>query len=442
MKKLWLGFAAVIIISFSVLGWIGTRIYQEMPPIPDKVVTTAGDVVVPSGAIGRGQNVWQSMGGMEVGSVWGHGSYVAPDWTADWLHREATFVLDELARQQFGMPYEKLGVEQQAGLRGRLQQMYRSNNYDAADHTLRIDPVRARAFNACLAHYSDVFMKGDAAYAIPAGAIRDANRMSEFAAFIFWTAWAAAADRPGDTVSYTHNWPPDPLVGNRPTGESVMWTGVSIHHAAGRHLRHGVVVRGAETRSGSRRAARGRPAGKLAGDAFATRHAEILLGGGAADPGADRGWESSPPTTAWRATASTASRLQSGCPTRSPAPGTSNSASSGSPPPGWPPACSSDRWYPASSRTVQRLGVNVLFVALLVVVGGSLTGEWMSIQNKLSDAASFLWGHQGYEYVDLGRGWQALLFVGLLIWLFLVVRADPPGAQSNRANSDICCGCF
>ena len=94
MKKLWISFAVVLVVSFSVLGWIGTRIYQEMPPLPARIVDTNGAVVVADGDIGRGQNVWQALGGMEVGSIWGHGSYVAPDWTADWLHRESSFVLD------------------------------------------------------------------------------------------------------------------------------------------------------------------------------------------------------------------------------------------------------------------------------------------------------------------------------------------------------------
>jgi nitric oxide reductase large subunit len=93
MKKLWIIGAVVVVASFSVLGWIGTRIYQEMPPIPDRVITLDGRVVIASGEIGRGQNVWQSLGGMQVGSIWGHGSYVAPDWTADWLHRELLFIL-------------------------------------------------------------------------------------------------------------------------------------------------------------------------------------------------------------------------------------------------------------------------------------------------------------------------------------------------------------
>ncbi len=80
MKKLWITFAAVVAVSFSVLGWIGIRIYQEMPPIPARIVDTTGTVVAPDGDVGRGQNVWQALDGMEVGSIWGHGSYVAPDW--------------------------------------------------------------------------------------------------------------------------------------------------------------------------------------------------------------------------------------------------------------------------------------------------------------------------------------------------------------------------
>jgi nitric oxide reductase large subunit len=94
VKKLWIVGAVVVVASFSVLGWIGGRIYQEMPPIPDRVITADGREVISAGEIARGQNVWQSLGGMQVGSIWGHGSYVAPDWTADWLHREllAVFV--------------------------------------------------------------------------------------------------------------------------------------------------------------------------------------------------------------------------------------------------------------------------------------------------------------------------------------------------------------
>ena len=125
MKKLWITFAVVMVVSFSVLGWIGTRIYQEMPPIPARIVDTSGIVVVADGDIGRGQNVWQALGGMEVGSIWGHGSYVAPDWTADRLHRESSFVLDEWANAEYSKPKRQLDAENQGKLRGRLEQMHR-----------------------------------------------------------------------------------------------------------------------------------------------------------------------------------------------------------------------------------------------------------------------------------------------------------------------------
>ncbi len=429
MKKLWVSFGIVLVISFSILGWIGTRIYQEMPPIPDRVLTTAGAEVVPSGDIGRGQNVWQSLGGMEVGSIWGHGSYVAPDWTADWLHREAVFVLNEWASKGYGRPYDQLPAEEQSKLRGRLQEMYRANTYDRAANTLRIEPVRARAFESNLAHYTEVFMKGDTAYAIPAGTVSSPGRMRQLASFIFWTAWTAAANRPGDTVSYTHNWPHEPLVDNRPTGESVIWTGVSI-----------IML--------------------LAGICAlvwwnASQKKEDDTG---PLPGLD-------PLGSWRATPSQRATLkyfqvvaaliltQIGMGVITAHYGVEGGGFYGIDIARWLPYSVTRTWHVQTGifwiatawlaaglfigplvsgfePKFQRLGVNVLFLALLVIVAGSLTGEWLSVQNKLSDTASFLWGHQGYEYVDLGRAWQLLLLAGLFIWLFLVIRSVRPALKN------------
>lgn len=430
MKKLWIAFALVCVVSFGVLGWIGTRIYQEMPPIPDRVVSTDGAEVIASGEIGRGQNVWQSLGGMQVGSIWGHGSYVAPDWTADWLHREAMFVLNEWASDEFQQPYEKLSAENRAKLRGRLEELYRTNNYDRSTNTLRIEPVRARAYEACLKHYSSVFMEGHAPYAIHERSVSSPERMRQFGAFIFWTAWTSAATRPGDTISYTSNWPHEPLVGNRATGESVMWTGVSIimllagisalvwWYAAQEHVvAHGELPKtdplGRWTATPSQLATLKYfwvvallilvqiSVGVVTahygveGDGFyGIKLAEIL------PYSVSRTWHIQLGifwiATAWLAAGLFIGPLVSGVEPR-----------------------------------FQKLGVNVLFGALLVIVAGSMTGQWLSVMNRLSDSTSFLWGHQGYEYVDLGRAWQILLFVGLLIWLLLVVRAIRPALKES-----------
>src|SRR5215467_13723937 len=142
MKQLWIMLVIVLIFGFTVLGWIGSRIFQDMPPIPERIVTSDGRMVASEGSIRGGQAVWQTLGGMEVGSIWGHGSYVAPDWTADWLHRECQLILDEWARSEHARPYVDLGPEPQAALRERLRLMMRANHYDPATGTLTIEPVR------------------------------------------------------------------------------------------------------------------------------------------------------------------------------------------------------------------------------------------------------------------------------------------------------------
>src|SRR6185312_9155356 len=132
MKKLWLIFIAIFVFSFAILGWVGTEIFRQAPPIPREVVTTDGQVLIADDEIQNGQNVWQAMGGMEMGSIWGHGSYVAPDWTADYLHRESLFILNEWSRNDFAKTYDTLSSEQKATLRQRLQDMMRNNSYDAS----------------------------------------------------------------------------------------------------------------------------------------------------------------------------------------------------------------------------------------------------------------------------------------------------------------------
>src|SRR5262249_51489934 len=163
------------------------------------------------------QNVWQSIGGEEVGTVWGHGAYVAPDWSADWLHRECTWLLDHWAAQS-GKTYAQLDAETQAQLRERLKHELRANTYDPQTDDLVVPPLRAEAFAAVAAHYTALFGNDPGldklrnAYAMPANSIKTPERQAKLNTFFFWAAWACVTDRPGATgISYTQNWPGEAL---------------------------------------------------------------------------------------------------------------------------------------------------------------------------------------------------------------------------------------
>ncbi len=436
MRRLWIAFVLVLMVSFTILGWIGTRINAEKPPIPERVVTTDGTVLIDNGQIASGQNVWQSMGGMEVGSIWGHGSYVAPDWSADWLHREATFILGKWSNADFGANYAKLNGEQQAQLQGRLATLMRTNTYDPATKAITLAPIRAEAFQVNFEHYTDVFSNGKTEYAIPKGAVTDSERLRNLSAFFFWTSWAASTNRPGDTISFTNNWPYEPLVGNRPTGETVVWTGVSIimllagisamiwWYAARKSEEEPPTI--PETDPLGQWVAT--PSQKATVKYFWTVSAlilvQMLLGVITAHYGVEGDGFYGFPLSEWLPYSVTRTwHVQMGL--------------------FW----IATAWLAAGlfigplvsehEPRGQRLGVNILFAALLLVVVGSLAGEWMSIHNKMSDTVSFYLGHQGYEYVDLGRVWQIALFVGLLLWLFLMIRVLLPALRKPGESKQL-----
>ena len=130
-RKLWVALGALLAVSFAALLWVGTEIHRVMPPIPEQVVTTSGEVVFTREDIQTGRQVWQSIGGQQLGSIWGHGGYVAPDWTADWLHREAVDILDRRARAGYSAPdYASLSPAEQGALQAQLQVDLRANTFD------------------------------------------------------------------------------------------------------------------------------------------------------------------------------------------------------------------------------------------------------------------------------------------------------------------------
>jgi nitric oxide reductase subunit B len=438
-RTLWILFGFVNLFSFAILGYFGREIYRQAPPIPDRIIDTDGSVLFSGQDIRDGQNVWQSIGGQEVGTVWGHGAYVAPDWSADWLHREAVFMLDAWSAEQAGKPYAEQDLEAQAGLRARLQKELRENTYDTDRKTLTVSPLRARAYASLEEHYSGLFMNEPSLavlrshYAIPANAIKDPERARLLSAFFFWASWACVTERPGQAITYTNNWPPEELVGNRPAPSLLVWSAFSVV----------LLLAGI---------------GLLAFYYASQRESE--------EPGP---LPEEDPLLALRPTPSMLATLkyfwvvaamivvQVGLGAITAHYGVEGSGFYGFPLAEWLPYAVTRTWHvqlgifwiatswlatglyiaPAISGyepRFQKLGVNLLFGALLVIVLGSLAGQWFGVMQKLGYEANFWFGHQGYEYVDLGRFWQIFLLIGLFLWLFLMTRSIWPAFRNVREN--------
>jgi nitric oxide reductase subunit B len=433
-KRLWIALAIVVTGSFAVLGGVGRKLISHAPPIPAVVQTTDGTVLFDGKTIKDGQSVWQSLGGQEVGSIWGHGAYVAPDWSADWLHREATFVLDEWAKDKGGKDYASLPAEEQAALDARLSREMRTNTYDEPTGRVTISPVRARAFAALNHYYAGVFGDGRTDYAIPRGALADPAKQFQMASFFWWTSWAASTNRPGSDITYTNNWPHEPLIANQPTGTAVVWSIASIvfllagvgamvwYFGSRNHEPGELSVPDRDPILGFKPTPSQRATMKFFFVVAALWVVQIGLGALTAHYGVEGNGFYGIPLDKWLPYSITRTwHLQIGIfwiATSWLATGLYVApAVSGFEPKG------------------QRLGVNLLFGALILVVAGSLAGEWMGIQQKLGNLW-FWFGSQGYEYVDLGRFWQVLLFAGLVFWLWLMWRALRPAlAKAGESKS-------
>ncbi|UHQ20076.1 nitric-oxide reductase large subunit [Lysobacter sp. KIS68-7] len=464
-RKLWLGLAALLVVSFGVLLWAGGEIFRTAPPIPEQVTSTSGQVVYTRADIERGRQVWQSMGGMQLGSIWGHGGYVAPDWSADWLHREAVAVLDLWARQEDAPSYDKLPAERQAALRGRLQESFRHNTFDAKTGTILLPEERVIAISNVAAHYESLFgndpttQKLREAYAMKNDTVPDAEHRRALTAFFWWTAWAAGTERPADAVAlpgakavtYTNNWPSEPLVGNTPPPSLFLWSVFSVlfliagigllgwHHARSHANEKPHTIPSSDPLAALRVTPSMRATAKYFWTVLALFLVQILLGAMTAHFQVEgqqaygfqlsdilpysitRTWHTQL-AVLWIAVAWLGTGLYIA------------------------PALS------GHEPKFQRLGVNFLWACLLVIVVGAFAGQWLAVMQKLGLANNFWWGHQGWEYADMGRFWQWFLFIGLLLWLTLVGRALWPVLRGPKTDtkaivgllflSTVCIGLF
>ena len=443
-RKLWFTLIGVLIVTFSLLGYYGAEVYRTAPPIPDKIATAGGEVLYTHDSILDGQTAWQSVGGMQLGSIWGHGAYQAPDWTADWLHRELLNWLDVAAERAHGKPFAELNAAAQAVLRDRMKTEYRTNTYHPATGVATVSSTRADAIAMTALYYDQLFSDAPALhktrehFAMKENTLPSAERRAQMMGFFFWTAWAAATERPGTTATYTNNWPHEPLIGNQPTAENMVWSVMSVvvmmagvgflvwgwsflrkHDAVEPPPpQHDPLSRVPLTPSQ-------RGLGKYLFLIVALFSFQVLLGGFTAHYTVEgqqfyginvsqwfpyslvRTWHIQS-ALFWIATGFLAAGLFLA------------------------PLINGGK-----DPAYQKLGVDILLWALVVVVVGSFVGNYLAIAQIMPPEWNFWLGHQGYEYVDLGRLWQIGKFTGIAFWLVLMLRGIVPALRTPGGDKNL-----
>ena len=420
-------FGGAVLIAITVLG------YRHAPPIPGKVVSSDGTTLFTRADVQAGQAVFLRYGLMNNGSIWGHGAYLGIDYSAQALHQMGVDAGAALARQQFGKPFEQLDAQQKSAVQGQVAALLKQNRFDAATDTLSFTPAETQAWRGQQAYWREYFRDSSNNGGLKPDWISDPKELAQFTDFVTWAAWASVANRPGATSSYTMNFPYDPSVGNLPAPQATFWSALSLVVflvgvgaallASGRFDYLGWISAGkVEPRIVPGQATAGQRAlVKFFVIVAAVWLFQTLVGGATAhfriEPGGfygiplERIFPSNLMRTwhlqsaiMWIATAYVAAALFLGSTLRQKVP------------------------------AALGLWAHLLFAAFLLVIVGSLLGEWAGMSG-LMGAWWFWLGNQGWEYLELGRAWQYILVIGLFVWFAVLWwLARPQGIAQQEAR--------
>lgn len=433
----------VLILAFSGLIFGGSLIYKEKPPVPERVVADDGTVLFTQKEILGGQAVFLRFGIMDFGTIFGHGGYLAPDFTADYLHNMGVQVQKSLAMELYGKDYEFLsGLEKQA-VDAWVRDEMKTNRYDPTTGTLKLSAAQTKGYRFLSDFYARIFSEGKPEWRVRPNLVPDAPDAAkspwhsekplarQLGDYFAWSAWVASANRPGLDYSFTNNWPPDKLVGNAPTRQTVIWSAASVGILL---LLLGVILFiylryrfGAEeaelTHLPRVESFNVTPSQLKTAKYFLVVAVLFLLqtmvGALSAHYFVEKDFFGIPLdrllpfnlTRTWHLQLAVfwiATSWVGGGIFLAPLVG-------------------------GKEPKYQGFLVDALFVAILIVALGSLIGELLGIKNLIGKQW-FLLGNQGWEYVELGRVWQVLLVLGLAIWLFIVYRALRFGLKKEERS--------
>jgi nitric oxide reductase subunit B len=431
------GIIIILLLEFATLIWVTTGSYygKLKPPIPEKVIDPSGQVVFTEADIQNGQQVFLKKALMDNGSIWGHGAYLGPDFSGQYLHNLALEVTGFLALEKYKSSDSALSREQQESLVGPTHDYLAKNRYSYDNHSLTFTEPEKNSFNSQIAFWKDYFQKPESNRGLPNALIINDEEMRQLTSFFAWAAWASAAQVPGKNYSYTNNFPYEPLIGNGPSGATLLWSALSLITLLG-----GIAVIlfffGRFNYLGWKEGRELVPPQLIPGKPTAMERSSVkfflvaifilliqTFAGGAmahyfADPKGFFGFDLSSllPSNVlrtwhlqtailWIATAYIGGGLFV------------SSVLSKREPKG------------------QIALINFLFIALVILVFGSLLGEYLGVKDLIKKLWFWL-GNQGWEYLEIGRGWQVLMAVGLILWAFLLYRSVRP-SRSEPEEKEI-----
>ena len=426
------GLIFILFVEFVVLIWVTTGSYyrDSQPPIPEKVIDSSGLLVFTGNDIQAGQEVFLQKGLMNNGSIWGHGAYLGPDFSAQYLHNLVLEVNNYLSVQKYNSPFSGLSSEQKESLVGLSGEFLAENHYDAATRSLLLTEPEIKSFNAQISYWKDYFQNPSANRSLPNDLITDPQELRQLTAFFAWAAWASVTNSPGKNHSYTNNFPYEPLIGNGPSSAAILWSALSlITLLAGTALI--LFFFGRFNYLGWHRAKDEHQPLMVPGNVTAIERASIkffvvailillfqTMAGGAmahyfTEPEGFFGFDLSSilPSNVLRSW-----HLQSAIL--------------------WIATAFIGGGIFVSSLLSKRepkgqVGlINFLFIALAILLVGSLFGQYIGVKGLLKNLW-FWFGNQGWEYLELGRGWQVLMAIGLILWAFLLYRMVRPSKKES-----------
>jgi nitric oxide reductase large subunit len=213
---------------FAVLVWLTAKTYADAPPIPERVIGPDRQVLFTDNDILAGQQVFLKYGLMDNGTVWGHGGYLGPDFSAQYLHNLALDAGKFLLAQRFKHPQADLADVERSAVEGEIRFLLKQNRYDRESRTLAFTEPEAISFRRQIGQWAAYFQNPAGNGGLPTQYISDPEELRQLSTFFAWTAWASAANRPGKDYSYTNNFPYEPLAGNTPTADAVLWSALSL----------------------------------------------------------------------------------------------------------------------------------------------------------------------------------------------------------------------